>query len=84
MKHAWRNLEWEAILSYLHIDLSVLYDQAINYWSESQVREMHRLIKLLNADPEAKLKCNCPEQDINELMKFFEFYVDNQCVIYVI
>lgn len=98
LRYAWKDINWEFILcDVLNINLSVLYDNAINYWSLEQVIEMRNLIKNLYESPEQVLNNNYDvydnnqllskvkeyKDDIYKLLEFFEYYVENKAIIKV-
>jgi hypothetical protein len=93
LNYAWRDLEWEFILKdILNIHLYKLYDNAINYWSVYQVTCMRDLLQELYAFPEKFInvedtcyinKLKSCTKDISTLLDFFNFYVDNKCIIRV-
>ena len=51
LKYALIEIDWESILDLLRINLSILYDSAINYWTPEQVKDMYLMIKGINDDP---------------------------------
>jgi hypothetical protein len=51
LKYALVEINWKSILDLLHINLSVLYDSAINYWTTEQVKDMYLMIKAIDEDP---------------------------------
>ncbi len=93
LNYAWRDLDWEFILGdILNIHLYKLYDNTINYWSVDQVVCMRNMLQKLNDFPEefhiyedmqnTKNKIEL-KKDISTLLDFFNFYVDNKCIIRV-
>lgn len=52
LEHRWKDLQWKNILSLVNINLSILYDSPINYWSADQVTDMYAIITQLYYEPE--------------------------------
>ncbi len=53
LKWALHGTAWERILALLHINLGILYDHVINYWSAEQVKDMYARICKVADDPYA-------------------------------
>ena len=96
LKYALRDINYVEIFNILDIRLYILYDHAIRFWSCDQVKMMYQLIKDLYESPTKIIYDDDPEevnklllqvagmrQDIYELMKKFEEYVDDKCEIHV-
>ncbi len=80
LKYAWKDINWRTIFERLGLDLNVLYDNVIDYWSTEQLKTMLNLfIDLSQTDLELGLKL-----DIEKLIEFFTFYVKNDCKIWII
>jgi hypothetical protein len=91
LKYAWRDLQWEKILELASIQLYLLYDHAINYWSVDQVSKMHERLKILYGSPESILPDDggyvndaiALREEIKQLIGFFEEYVEKKAIIEV-
>jgi hypothetical protein len=81
LKWALRDIEWRKVLNFLHINLALLYDSAIDYWSESQVEDMRDLIKGLAEgtmefyEEADRITAESLKDDAAELLVHFNYYV---------
>lgn len=89
-KYAWRNIDWRSVFDFLHINLDLLYDSAVNYWSECQVVDIHiHLMALKNKDAALLwneirvLQAEKLYEDALQLLIFFDDYVAHNARIYV-
>jgi hypothetical protein len=92
---AWGDINWRKIFELISFNITILYDNNPNYWSNDQLKDiLSSLIKLKNKDIEfynhkykyyyqdENLQDNI-EDDINKLIEFFTEYVDNDCIIVI-
>ena len=93
LKYAWMDIDWREIFDILHINLHALYDNHINYWAPCHVRDMRDEIKnfvdktiwIPDDDHEnMKEKMDLLHDDAVKLLKFFDFYVENNVKIHVL
>lgn len=89
-KWAWRNIRWTDVLEFLEINLALLSNGAINWWSESQVAAMRDLIKQLAEreenllwDEDRRLRVASLQKDATLLLEHFDAYVAHGARIYV-
>lgn len=95
-KYAWRDIEWKKIFQIIHFEISCLYNCIPNYWDTSHLNDvLINLNKLKNKDPYfikdysyelTKEKEKIVEKlmpDIEQLIKFFEEYVEMNCRIII-
>ncbi len=118
-KYAWRDINWKLIFKVLGINLGVLYDNYISYWTPEQVKSIRDGIQCIKDNPKEYLfndfsdsdkytdltkeyLLNNPSEiqeqikkfnnsqidslykDIDILLDFFNFYVENNVYIDVI
>ena len=90
LKWAWRNTDWRSVFDFLHINLDLLYDSAVNYWSECQVVDMLGLLvafknndSALLCDEERVTTAGKLREDALVLLELFEAYVAHNARIYV-
>jgi hypothetical protein len=95
LPEAWKDIRWEEVLELCHINLYLLYDNAICYWSVDQVARMYEILKEMYENPEEMFnfvdgagepsikKAKILKDDTYKLMKCFENYVQNKAIIYV-
>jgi alpha-N-acetylglucosamine transferase len=77
LKYVWRDIEWRTVFEMININLNLLYDNSINFWTTEQLEVILKLlIKLQETYTEDKLK-----DDINKLIILFTGYVENNCKI---
>lgn len=79
LKYVWRDIDWRTVFEMINIDLNLLYDNAINFWTTEQLEVILKLlVELQETYTEDKLK-----DDINKLIILFTGYVENNCRIEV-
>jgi len=90
LKYAWREIDWQPVFDFLHINLDLLYDSSVNYWSECQVVDiLDHLIALTNKDDSLLIDLNRHRdaeklrQTAAKLLHFFEDYVAHNARIYI-
>jgi hypothetical protein len=90
LKWAWRNIKWKQIFDIIGFRIDGLYNNLINYWSLDQVNKIYVTLKILYNNPAMAVCCEEDlktaekmKPDILLLMKYFEKYVENKCVIIV-
>jgi len=77
LKYEWRDIEWRKIFSLININLDLLYDNGIDFWTTTQLEVILNLLKsLLNDYTGIKLK-----EDIKTMIVLFQTYVDEKCII---
>lgn len=115
-KYAWRDIDWQLIFEILGINLGVLCDNYISYWSPEQIKDIRNGIQCLKENPKVYLFNDYSEsnnyskedkeyllnnsseiqekikkykteqiefllQDVNKLLEFFNYYVENNVYI---
>jgi hypothetical protein len=91
LKWAWRDIHWTGVFDLLYFNMGALYGNAIHYWSVDQVADIHKLLIQLHDTPESVIwedeerlaDAKKLQPDTHTLMKHFEGYVENKCIIVV-
>jgi hypothetical protein len=86
LKYAWKDIDWEPILSVLNINLAAICDNAINYWTPEQIKDMRdRILQLYTDENKLIDRTNTTHimSNTEALLEFFNFYVEHNVYIYV-
>ena len=94
-KYAWRNINWEKIFELISFNITILFDNNPNYWSNDHLKDiLSLLIKLKNKDSEfynhdESYYFQCEDyndelnDDLDKLINIFTEYVNKNCIIII-
>jgi hypothetical protein len=75
LKYDWRDIRWREIFNLINVNLDVIYDNAINFWSTEQIELVYNLL--------FNLRHKDLQNDIDLLRDLFKGYVDKKSKIIV-
>jgi hypothetical protein len=86
-----REYKWKEVLKYFNINLEILHNNFINYWSIEQIKDMYELLNFISKKPEHHIlnygydvNIQFTNIDIIKTVEYFEWLVNNKVILKVI
>lgn len=86
-----KGYRWKELLEYFNINLNILSNNFINYWSKEHIYDIYNLLTFISREPEKNIpnfgydiNIRFTTIDINKTREYFGWLADNNAILQII